>query len=299
MKKRGLSPTPHTYTSLFNACTKSPAPQHALENVEKLLAEINTRIKTKKDLEMNVITYNAAIRAVNVCGDPLRAFEIYKDMKYNNIEPDGHTFSSLLVACSFDKVDGPSTAFELLEEMKTLKIKPDIYIYNSVLKVMRDFKVFNQEQNPELSKPVSNSGKTVTEKVERYVGKEDQEHAHDGNLSENNTGRANASCNSLQYNNNDTKQSDKDLKLHSYFPGVEAFIQMMAIEDVYPDVRTFQLLLYLTSSKAEEQYLMELMKGCGVSPDVTFYNTLVKRNAVEGDLLKAKVHTTYLNTIRL
>ena len=138
----------------------------ALELAEKLLAEINTRI-SKKDLEMNVITYNAVIQAITVCGDPLRAFEIYKEMQYNNIKPDGHTFSSLLTACSFDRVDGPSMALKMIEEMKSLKIKPDIYIFNSVLKVMRDFKVFNQKQNVESPQAALSSGNTKIQTVKK------------------------------------------------------------------------------------------------------------------------------------
>lgn len=281
IKKRALQATPHTYTSLFNVCTKSSSPEHARENVEKLLTEINTRL-SRDDLEMNVITYNAAIQAVTVCGDPYRAFEIYKEMKHNNIKPDGYTFSSLLNACAFDKVEGPSTALELLQEMKSLKVKPDIYIFNTVLKVMRDFKVFNQEQTrPELpSEHVQNSRNIVTQSVKRNSSKDGLKQSSYEEMKHSNI---------TQVTLDSSLQSVEDLKLHRHFPGVERFIQMMAIEDVYPDVRTFQLLLYLTSSKAEEDYLMDLLKSCNISPDVTFYNTLVKRNALDGDLVKAKV----------
>ena len=243
-------------------------------------------------MEMNVITYNAAIQAVAVCGDPFRAFELYKEMKHNNIKPDGHTFCSLLSACSFDKVEGPSVAMELLEEMKSLKIKPDVYIFNSILKIMRDFKVFLQGQEPELpGKPVPSSENELTQVTETNSGKNDQKHTHDKKISEHASITQDASYSSLEVDQNTREKSNEGLKLHSYFPGAEKFIQMMAIEDVYPDVRTFQLLLYLTSSKAEEELLMELMKSCNISPDVTFFNTLVKRNALEGDLQKAKVQT--------
>lgn len=289
IKKRALQATPHTYTSLFNVCTKSSSPEHARENVEKLLTEINTRL-SRDDLEMNVITYNAAIQAVTVCGDPYRAFEIYKEMKHNNIKPDGYTFSSLLNACAFDKVEGPSTALELLQEMKSLKVKPDIYIFNTVLKVMRDFKVFNQEQTrPELpSEHVQNSRNIVTQSVKRNSSKDGLKQSSYEEMKHSNITQVTLDS-SLQDGVISRNKSVEDLKLHRHFPGVERFIQMMAIEDVYPDVRTFQLLLYLTSSKAEEDYLMDLMKSCNISPDVTFYNTLVKRNALDGDLVKAKV----------
>ena len=294
VKKRGLTPTPHTYTSLFNACSKSAAPSLiGLEHVEKLLAEINTRI-SEKDFEMNVITYNAAIQAVTVCGDPLRAFEIYDEMKYNNIKPDGHTFSSLLTACSFDNVNGPSTALNLIEEMKALKIKPDIYIFNSVLKVMRDFKVFNQDQSAGATQPQQSVGNTEMRKIQCKGAQGNPKYMRNKKVSgdeDTNQGAYNPQGKNIS----NVKQVDDDLNLHNHFPGVEQFIQMMAVEDVYPDVRTFQLLLYLTRSKADEKYLLELMKSCNVSPDVTFLNTLVKRSVLEGNLQKAKVHYVYIN----
>ena len=278
-----MQATPHTYTSLFNVCTKSSSSQHALQNVEKLLTEINTRM-TRDDLEMNVITYNAAIQAVTVCGDPIRAFEIYKEMKHNNVKPDGHTFSSLLTACSFDKVEGPSIAIKLLDEMRSMKIKPDLYIYNSVLKVIRDFKVFNTAKNLQFySNPMRNFTNSLAEEVSEKANKGDTIDINYDKLSQD-------TDSSLGDVNNARMERSEDLKLQNYFPGIEKFLQMMAAEEVYPDVRTFQLLLYLTLSNAEEEYLMELMKGCNISPDVTFYNTLVRKSALKGNLQTAKVY---------
>lgn len=262
VKKRGMKPTAYTFSSLFHACSKATIPQHALKRVEKLLAEISQRT-ANQELEMNVITYNAAIQALVICGNPQQAFDIYQEMQDNNIQPDGHTFSSLLAACSYDKVKGPRVAFKILEEMKALQIQPDIYIFNSVLKVMRDFKVSAQEQ-----KSVQSSDDTETLRV-NSTGLADEE---EGSTS--------------------AKQNDEGLELHHYFPGLEKFIQMMAVENVHPDVRTFQLLLYMTSSKEEEEYLMELMKSCNISPDATFYNTMIKMKAMDKGLQEAKVSVT-------
>ncbi|KAL9957362.1 hypothetical protein ACROYT_G038992 [Oculina patagonica] len=278
VKKRGMKPTAHTFSSLFNACAKASVPRHALQRVEKLLAEISKRT-AKQELEMNVITYNAAIQALVVCGNPHQAFDIYQEMQDNKVEPDGHTFSSLLAACCFDKVEGPSTAFKILEEMKALQIEPDIYIFNSVLKVMRDFKVAAQEQKSVQS---SNVTETPTESSTELT---DDEEEGSPTLD-----KLNVAENSLQEGNNSAKQNDRTLELHHFFPGVEKFIQMMAVENVYPDVRTFQLLLYMTSSKEEEEYLMELMKSCNISSDATFYNTLIKMKAMDEGVQEAKVY---------
>ena len=285
VKKRGLTPTAHTFSSLFSACTKASTPQHALHHVEKLLAEIRKRT-ANQDLEMNVITYNAAIQALVICGDPLHAFDIYQEMQDNKIEPDGHTFSSLLTACSFDKVEGPSAAFKLLEEMKSLQIQPDIYIFNSVLKVMRDFKVSIKEKRSQL--PKSMPSVDIMEESSSVLEPTcplDEETSQGESSGLNSSGES-----ALQGGNN----NDNDLQLHHYFPGVEEFIQMMAVENVSPDVRTFHLLLYMTSSKEEEHYLMELMKSCNISPDATFHNTLIKKKATEEGVQEAKVSAKYL-----
>lgn len=284
-----MEATPHTYTSLFNVCAKSSSSKHALQNAEKLLMEINSRI-SRGDLDMNVIAYNAAIQAVTVCGDPFRAFEIYNEMKHNNIKPDGHTFSSLLTACSFDKVEGPSLALELLAEMKSMKIKPDLYIYNSVLKVIRDHRVFVTEKNSQFSTNSVNFESSEEMKAKNVKGNTNniQPTPMDTVCS---LDKANSPLGKVHVDNA-RMESSEGLTLHSYFPGVEKFLQMMAAEEVYPDVRTFQLLLYMTSSRAEEEYLIKLMKSCNISPDVTFYNTLVRRSALEGNLQTAKVCKT-------
>ena len=229
---------------------------------------------------MNVITYNAAIQALVICGNPLHAFDIYQEMQDNSVEPDGHTFSSLLAACSFDKDEGPSTAFKLLEEMKSLQVQPDIYVFNSVLKVMRDFKVCTEERRSQLPKAMPSA-----DVKEESSCVQDPVYPHNDETSGGESSEVNSEKSALQVGDND----DSDLQLHHYFPGVEEFIQMMAVENVSPDVRTFQLLLYMTSSKEEEDYLLKLMKSCNISPDATFYDTLIKKKAAEEGVQEAKV----------
>ena len=290
-EERPKGPTAHTFSSLFNACTKASTPEHALHHVEKLLAEIRKRT-ANQELEMNVITY-AAIQALVICGDPLHAFDIYmyQEMQNDEVELGAHTFSSLLAACSFDKVEGPSAAFKILEEMKSLQIQPDIYIFNVVLKVMRDFKVSTEGKRSQLSK--SRPSIDVTEQSSKEHGPM----YHDEETSESESSESNYLENALQDGKNNAGKSDNDLQLHYYFPGVEKFIQMMAVENVSPDVRTFQLLLYMTSSKEERDYVMELMKSCNISPYATFYNTLIKKKATEEGLQEAKVAKKCMYTV--
>lgn len=233
---------------------------------------------------MNLITYNAAIQALAVCGNPDQAFEVYQEMRKNKFVPNEHTFTSLLAACCFDKVEGPRLAFQLLDEMKVFRVEPNIYIYNSVLKVMRDFKVSYQEQKASFPKDVKSSmtGENL------HVSEHDLQH-DDDETSDSERSKSKSPESYLQQGNMIEKQNDESLNLNDYFPGVEKFIQIMALEDVSPDIRTFQMLLYLTSSKSEEEYLMNLMKSCDITPDATLCNSLIKKKVLEGDLQQAKV----------
>ena len=289
MKKRGLKPTCYTYSSLFTACAKSPMPEHALQRAEKVLGEINVRL-SKQDLEMHSVTYNAAMHAFTVCGNPSQAFEIYKEMKERNIQSDAYTYSSLLAACCHDPVDGPRMAFHVLEEINASEIKPDIFIFNAVLKVMRDFKVFHQQQGS--PSHVAEENSVGRKPVVITNGNENQfalrSEGHNGEIVGTNT-NDNGLYTSQPGTTENTKVPKESVRLENFFPGVDKFVQLMAVEDVHPDVRTFQLLLYLTTSVAEEEYLLQVMENCNITPDVTFYNTLVKRKALEGDLTSAKV----------
>ena len=255
-----------------------------MEKVEKLYTEIGIRV-SKDELEMNLITYNAAIQAFAVCGNPDGAFDVYQEMRNKKFVPDEYTFTSLLAACCFDPVEGPRLAFQLLEEMKWFRLQPNIYIYNSVLKVMRDFKLSCQEQTkhlPEDTKGPVKEERTSEHEIQIDGGSEtsDSEINYEFSSSEN----------LLQEASMLEKQNEESVNLHDYFPGVEKFIQIMALEDVNPDIRTFQMLLHLTSSKSEEEYLMNLMKSCNITPDDTFFDSVIKKKALEGDLKQAKVN---------
>lgn len=277
---------------MFYACTQAPVTERTLERVEKLYTEIGIRV-SKDELEMNLITYNAAIQAFAVCGNPDGAFDVYQEMRNKKFVPDEYTFTSLLAACCFDPVEGPRLAFQLLEEMKWFRLQPNIYIYNSVLKVMRDFKLSRQEQTkhlPEDTKGPVKEERTSEHEIQIDGGSEtsDSEINYEFSSSEN----------LLQEESMLEKQNEESVNLHDYFPGVEKFIQIMALEDVNPDIRTFQMLLHLTSSKSEEEYLMNLMKSCNITPDATFFDSVIKKKALEGDLKQAKVNIfILLNTL--
>lgn len=73
MKKRGITPTPHAYTSLFNLCTNPPG---HFEQAKQLYDSARA-----KSVLFNTITYNAMIKVCCVCGNLPMALTVFADMK--------------------------------------------------------------------------------------------------------------------------------------------------------------------------------------------------------------------------
>ena len=261
MKKQGLKPTSSTYTSLFAACIQSPVPSHSLQRAEKLREEITARLDAR-DLDLHVITCNASMKAFAVCGSPLTAFDIYDELQEHEITPDIQTYSMLLTACEKDKDRSASKALRVVEEMKVRGLKPDTVIYNLLLKVLRNARTSNRPDPPSSGGPVLKETEVNTDAKEEG-----------GSTTSVETPGQVSGCGA------------------ELFPGVEGFLQAMAMDDVTPDVRTFNLLLQLAGSGycVDPEYLLLLMRKFGIEPDQVFLNAVVKHKALLGELREAKV----------
>lgn len=131
MKKHGLIPTDHTYTSMLSACAETgPTAVAILEKVEK---EIERR-----SVRLNNIGMNAHISALASCQRHQDALKVYLDMSKVGVAPDVHTYSGLLLASTRDRVGGMIVAQRVWQEMGGLSCKPDMYIYNLLLQCLRD-----------------------------------------------------------------------------------------------------------------------------------------------------------------
>ncbi len=130
MKKRAITPTDHSYTSLFNACSK--AGPHSLNYLNKIREEIERR-----NVVLNTIPSNALISALVSCGMPEEAFEVYSDMLKAQLEPQVQTFCSLLAAASADLVTGLEKAQRVWREMVACGIVPDLPCYLVLLQCLR------------------------------------------------------------------------------------------------------------------------------------------------------------------
>ena len=88
------------YSSLFNACAKSPFKEDALQRATKL-----RYLMIEKGFEPPLITYQAMINAFGMCGDTEMAFSLL-DEALQKYRPSSNLLAVCLVACISDKEAG-------------------------------------------------------------------------------------------------------------------------------------------------------------------------------------------------
>ena len=130
MKKHGLGSTDRTYGHLFTACASNRSKrslQELCKLVEKLVAA---------DLELSVVSWNAAIRALARHQMTFEALDLLQKMEDNfRIEPDVRSFTHALEACRHDRSDGIRLADLVWRDMEQRGIRPDLLIYNQYVSV--------------------------------------------------------------------------------------------------------------------------------------------------------------------
>ena len=74
----------------------------------------------------------------------------------------------------------------------------------------------------------------------------------------------------------------------------------MRKDHAQPDLKTFTLLLEtMASDKEQENVLIEQMEKTRITPDVDFFNLLIKKRNFRGDSLGAREALTYLQKYNL
>ncbi len=131
MKKHGLLPTDHSYTSMLSACAEAGS------QADAILTKVESEIE-RRGVRLNTIATNAHINALASCRQQEHALKAYMDMIKAGSTPDLRTYSSLLQASAKDRVGGMLVAQRVWEEMMGTGHQPDMYSFNLLLQCIRD-----------------------------------------------------------------------------------------------------------------------------------------------------------------
>jgi pentatricopeptide repeat protein len=128
MSKNGTSAVVADYNAFLTHYVKRNQIQDALDIYNIL----------KKDESVSMDKYSYTIMMDLLVKAPGQthqaAFDLYQEMKENDIKPDRHTFSTLLFACN--QTRDLSRAVQYFEEMEGFNIKPNIFSFNALFGVI-------------------------------------------------------------------------------------------------------------------------------------------------------------------
>lgn len=132
MQTMDLVPEGKVFTSLFNACAKSPFKERALKKASRLHWSM-----IEQGIEPSLITYKAMINAFGICGDMETAFSLI-DEALQRYRPDETLLSSALVACVSDKEAGFRHAIQVWWKFLKRGVKPDVRSHNLLLRAVKE-----------------------------------------------------------------------------------------------------------------------------------------------------------------
>lgn len=161
MKVNGVQPNVVTYSAVISSCasasamadksqkdtrqrgTKYSQVGDVSEDVQipmiaamKLLESMKS--SKSKELEPNIVTYNASIRACAEGLDDAKAFSLLDELLQRGLKPTIVTFGSLMTACErVGNVEGVSRVFRLMKEQN---IEPNEIVFGAAISCFRKAK---------------------------------------------------------------------------------------------------------------------------------------------------------------
>ncbi|KAL2636275.1 hypothetical protein R1flu_007754 [Riccia fluitans] len=124
MKEHGKVSAP-TYTSFFSVLGKVSQVDKALEAFVEL---------TDREIRSNVYVWNSILSVLVCNGKVDRAFQYFRLMKEEGIEPDKVTYSTMVAGCS-KALGGFYKAQELVKEMRERGFRLDSVMYGALINV--------------------------------------------------------------------------------------------------------------------------------------------------------------------
>lgn len=239
LKKRNLSPSYHTYSTMFGACSK--AGPKAVSILHKLISEIDRR-----DVKLNTVSYNAQLSALVHCGLVDKVFETFSSsqMPSSSIE----TFGILLLAAAKDTSgDGLDKAVHIWKEMLN-QFQPSLHCYNTLLLCLREASIPNH---------MTQSSDHVT--VIPHIKEEHSQKFI----------KASRMVSLKLYNMQCEDKFVMNLYLSDNARWIEQetahkLLKLMKSHGVHPDIRTYS---FLSSLMLDFQYLLQMAKKSEIEVD--------------------------------
>jgi pentatricopeptide repeat protein len=118
--KKGVTPNVTAYNSAIHVYVRS----ENLTEAEKLFREMEDQ-----GVKPNVVTYNTLMKGYK--HQWKKALELYEDMKKQQVQANGYTYSALFSALAQGKQR--EKAFVIFQDIKKEGITPDVNVYNSMI----------------------------------------------------------------------------------------------------------------------------------------------------------------------
>ncbi len=286
MKKHGLVPTDHTYTSMLSACAEAGT------KANEILTKVESEIE-RRGVRLNTIATNAHINALASCRQQEHALKAYLDMIKTGTTPDLHTYSSLLQASAKDRVEGMVIAQRVWEEMIATGHQPDLYNFNLLLQCLRDAGLEGTRTN-DCEEVIRVPAVKVPSDFQRNAAdssSQDKVRLSSPSINVKQTGSfevflSKTDILTVNLGSVATKGiSSSSIRWLDRF-GIEILFESLKTLNLKPDIRMFHLLLQLMLSPNE---VLSRSQEYGVKPDARALVTAIRVQAKLGNMAGAKV----------
>lgn len=313
---------PALYGNVFHACSNAPE-----ENKQKSLSiarSLKSRLDKKFQSPLSSTLYHTMIAAFGRCGDLATSFSIMDEMSTKGLKISEETFNHLLQACINDKDSGFRLAMSVYRRLLMKKCNPNKYTFNLMLRAARecgigpDFVANDILLDAMTSRQVRKFKDKLlseTKLLESPKETKEEETARDESKPKVTIVEpTDLALRTPQLPNLLTKTPNMDFVTGLSFDHLQTShgrLQIMGdingILDVMLnefktelDMKTFSLLSQCVEETEEsENKLIELMNTHSVTPDIDFFNQLIKKRVTRRKYDQARNVLNLINDFNL